>query len=334
MEDFEKPHARSASGVPASPLETLLSPADAVVFSGDHQVRVEALPLREPSDHDVIVETELTGISTGTEKLFWSGAMPPFPGMGYPLVPGYETVGRVVWAAPGSPLLGQRVFVGGAHSFEGVHCLFGGAAAKLIAPVDRVFPLGDLAPEPGLLLSLAATAYHAMVEGTPPDLIVGFGVLGRLLYRLTRALGHPSPQVWEIHPARQEGEGIHATTAADDTEARYHSVYDVSGSTSVIDSLIRSLGHGGTITLAGFYPGRVDFPFAPAFQKEARFRIAAEWSPADLQAVLALLRAGQLSLDGLITHSEPVSRAANAYRTAFEDARCLKMMINWREARG
>ena len=32
-------------------------------------------------------------ISTGTERLLWSGRMPPFPGMGYPLVPGYESVG-------------------------------------------------------------------------------------------------------------------------------------------------------------------------------------------------------------------------------------------------
>jgi myo-inositol-1(or 4)-monophosphatase len=34
-----------------------------------------------------------SGISTGTERLLWDGTMPPFPGLGYPLVPGYETVG-------------------------------------------------------------------------------------------------------------------------------------------------------------------------------------------------------------------------------------------------
>ena len=45
---------------------------------------------------DVVVDIEYSGISTGTERLLWTGRMPAFPGMGYPLVPGYESVGRVV----------------------------------------------------------------------------------------------------------------------------------------------------------------------------------------------------------------------------------------------
>ena len=56
-----------------------------------------------------------SGISTGTEKLFWSGRMPPFPGMGYPLIPGYEAVGEVVEAGPESGRrAGEHVFVPGA----------------------------------------------------------------------------------------------------------------------------------------------------------------------------------------------------------------------------
>jgi 3-hydroxyethyl bacteriochlorophyllide a dehydrogenase len=46
----------------------------------------------------MVVDIRYSGISTGTEKLFWSGQMPPFPGMGYPLVPGYEAAGEVVEA--------------------------------------------------------------------------------------------------------------------------------------------------------------------------------------------------------------------------------------------
>ena len=57
------------------------------------QVRIDGL-----GDTDVAVEMEWSGISTGTEKLLWSGRMPNFPGMGYPLVPGYESVGRVIHA--------------------------------------------------------------------------------------------------------------------------------------------------------------------------------------------------------------------------------------------
>jgi 3-hydroxyethyl bacteriochlorophyllide a dehydrogenase len=64
--------------------------------------------------------------------------------------------------------------------------------------------------------------------------------------------------------------------------------------------------------------------------REARIRIAAQWRPADLEAVRQLTEQGRLSLDGLITHVSPAADAASAYETAFADARCLKMVLDWR----
>jgi len=63
--------------------------------------------------------------------------------------------------------------------------------------------------------------------------------------------------------------------------------------------------------------------------KEARIRAAAEWQRPDMLAVQALLASGRLSLEGLITHREPVAQAEGAYRTAFGDAACLKMILDW-----
>jgi 3-hydroxyethyl bacteriochlorophyllide a dehydrogenase len=40
-------------------------------------------------------------------------------------------------------------------------------------------------------------------------------------------------------------------------------------------------------------------------------------------------RDGRLSLDGLITDLSPAERAADAYRAAFEDPACLKMVLDW-----
>jgi bacteriochlorophyllide a dehydrogenase len=64
--------------------------------------------------------------------------------------------------------------------------------------------------------------------------------------------------------------------------------------------------------------------------REARIRIAAEWTPADLAATLELVADGRLSLDDLITHEVEAQGAAGAYRTAFTDAACLKMILDWR----
>jgi 3-hydroxyethyl bacteriochlorophyllide a dehydrogenase len=59
--------------------------------------------------------------------------MPDFPGMGYPLVPGYETVGEVIEAGPERGFtVGQRVFAPGATCYGDVRGLFGGAASHLV----------------------------------------------------------------------------------------------------------------------------------------------------------------------------------------------------------
>jgi len=81
--------------------------------------------------------------------------------------------------------------------------------------------------------------------------------------------------------------------------------------------------------LAGFYADPISFAFPPAFMKEARLRVAAEWNREDLDVTAELVRSGVLSLDGLITHELGVADASAAYQTAFNDSACLKMILNW-----
>ena len=82
--------------------------------------------------------------------------------------------------------------------------------------------------------------------------------------------------------------------------------------------------------LAGFYSEPLAFQFSPAFMREARLRIAAQWREADLIAVRALAESGELSLDDLITHRRDASAAPDAYPIAFTDPACLKMILDWR----
>lgn len=308
----------------------------AVVLEGPEQLSLARVELVPPADGDVVVDVEWSGISTGTERLLWSGRMPPFPGMGYPLVPGYESVGRVCAASPAhADAVGRRVFVPGARCFGPIRGLFGGAAAQLVVPAHKVIPIDDRLGEDGVLLALAATAYHALARphSELPDLIVGHGVLGRLLARITLALGG-QPRVWETQLARRGGATGYEVLSPD-TDARrdYRAIYDVSGDAQILDTLIGRLAPGGEIVLAGFYSERMSFAFAPAFMREARVRVAAEWKGGDVQAVQDLVRQGALSLAGLITHRQPAADAPSAYRQAFSDPSCLKMVLDWREQR-
>ena len=151
----------------------------AVVLEAPERLVLERLDLAMSQDDqdrqlgrdDVVVDIEWSGISTGTERLLYTGRMPPFPGMGYPLVPGYESVGRIVTAgAHAEQRVGQRVFVPGAHCFKEAHCLFGGAAARLVVPAARAHEIDDTLCEDAVLLALAATRspcdrrYHSLAR--------------------------------------------------------------------------------------------------------------------------------------------------------------------------
>jgi 3-hydroxyethyl bacteriochlorophyllide a dehydrogenase len=311
----------------------------AVVMEQPEHLKLMHLPLTDPGDADVVVDIEFSGISTGTERLLWNGSMPTFPGMGYPLVPGYESVGHVVAAGPRSQRrVGEHVYVPGARCYGEVRGLFGGAASKLVVSGDKVVPINDSLGAQAVLLALAATAYHAVACGgkeaphRPPDLIVGHGVLGRLLARMVVAAGFEAPTVWELNPARASGAiGYPVISPDDDMRRDYKAIYDVSGDSGILDKAIARLAFGGEVVLAGFYTEPLRFNFAPAFMREAQIRTAAEWKRADMLAVKELAENGRLSLEGLITHHDVATHAADAYRTAFGDAACLKMILDWRE---
>ncbi len=308
----------------------------AVILEGPKALALGQVEVTAPGAGDLVVDVRHSGISTGTEKLFWSGDMPPFPGMGYPLVPGYEAAGEVVEAGPGTAFKpGDRVFVPGANCYGDVKGLFGGASSRLVTAADRVVRIDPALKAEGALLALAATARHAMagLDKALPELIVGHGVFGRLLARLTIAAGGKAPTVWEIDADRMAGATGYNVVHPDNDERRdYACIYDASGQSELLNTLISRLTKGGEIVLAGFYPEPLSFAFPPAFMREARLRIAAEWTRDDLVATRDLIDHGALSLDGLITHTRPASDAANAYQTAFEDSSCLKMILDWEGA--
>ncbi|MDH7975176.1 chlorophyll synthesis pathway protein BchC [Sphingomonas sp. AR_OL41] len=304
--------------------------AVAVTLQAPESLSLRALALNPLTDGDVLVEIDWSGISSGTEKLLWTGRMPNFPGMGYPLVPGYESVGRVIDAGVDArSRIGEWVFVPGANCYQGARGLFGGTARRVVLPAARAVPVPERLGRDSILTALAATAYHAIVGGAAPDLIVGHGILGRLLARLTIACGAPAPTVWETNAARRDASGYAVIDPASDARRDYRTICDASGAADIIDAVMPCLAKGGELVLAGFYD-RLSFAFPPAFMREARLRISAEFTPADTAATIALIDTGTLRLDGLISHARPAAEATEAYPQAFTDPECLKMVLDWR----
>jgi 3-hydroxyethyl bacteriochlorophyllide a dehydrogenase len=327
----------------ATPAKVHALTASAVVFDAPGELSIRSVDLMEPSEDDLIVDVCASAISTGTERLLWQGEMPPFPGMGYPLVPGYEAIGVVRKAGAATTYTaGQRVFVPGARCHQDVSSLFGAASSTIVVNAERAFAVSDALGDNALLLALAATAHHALhinpESPFSPELIIGHGVLGRLMARICMALGYPAPTVWETNPARRStAEPYKVIDPNTDPRKDYCCCVDVSGDATILDQLIARLPLRSAapqtpqIVLAGFYKQSLSFNFAPAFMREVGLQVAAEWLPSDLQTVHDLASSGRLSLEGLITHWAPSHDAKSAYETAFHDADCLKMAIDWRE---
>ena len=309
----------------------------AVVMSEPGSLSIQPVDLKSPSKEDVVIKINYSGISTGTEKLFYNGKMPQFPGMGYPLVPGYESTGEVVQAPKDSNLkIGDMVFVPGADCYSGsVKSLFGGAARMIISAPNRLIKIDSTMGCNGALFALAATARHAIAGfgNKMPDVIVGHGVLGRLLARLVMLAGEKPPIVWEKNILRHSGATDYEVVLPEyDERSDYDCIFDVSGDSEILDSLIGRVRKGGEVVLAGFYPDRLGFGFAQAFLKEVSLRVSAEFTPEDVATTKLLIEDGSLSFDGLISDVYSAKNANKAYNIAFNNAECLKMVLDWRNA--
>ncbi len=309
----------------------------AVVMSEPGSLSIQPVDLKSPSKEDIVIDINYSGISTGTEKLFYNGKMPQFPGMGYPLVPGYESTGEVVQAPKDSNLkIGDMVFVPGADCYSGsVKSLFGGAAQMIISSPNRLIKIDPTMGCNGALFALAATARHAIAGfgNKMPDVIVGHGVLGRLLARLVMLAGEKPPIVWEKNILRHSGATDYEVVLPEyDERSDYDCIFDVSGDSEILDSLIGRVRKGGEVVLAGFYPDRIGFGFAQAFLKEVSLRVSAEFTPEDVATTKLLIEDGSLSFDGLISDVYSAKNANKAYNIAFNNAECLKMVLDWRNA--
>ncbi|MCS6846470.1 MAG: alcohol dehydrogenase catalytic domain-containing protein [Anaerolineae bacterium] len=176
----------------------------AIVIPAANTVELREVELKPLGADDVLIQTTLTSISAGTERMLLRGVM-PHPMLQFPVVPGYETVGKVVEAGDNAKAwLGKRVYIGGNYGFVGVNPAFGGQSAYIVAPQSHLTDLQSLTDEQGVLLALAATALHGVdvafgaagktkdedgLRPPPSVLILGQGIVGQLAARFAKARG-------------------------------------------------------------------------------------------------------------------------------------------------
>jgi bacteriochlorophyllide a dehydrogenase len=310
----------------------------AVVIPEANCVELQDVTLRDPGPADVTITTHYTSISAGTERMLLAGQM-PHPMLQLPVVPGYETVGEITAVGPKADpaLLGQMVYVGGAHCYEGVNPAWGGGSSQLITGGDRVVLLGDVPAKHGVLLALAATALHGVdvLDPKPDDrvLVLGQGPVGQLASRiLTRRAGYvASADRAASRLAVATGDLIVNVDETPLTEAvtePVNAIIEASGSMAALAAALPLLAKGGTIILLGYY-SQLELPYMPLFLKEAKLLTAREWATGDLNRCRDMIAAGDLEVGSLLTHELPIQQVAEGYDLALNQINCLKLVFTW-----
>ena len=311
----------------------------AIVFRGAGELGTYEASLRESAPDEVVVDTKFSSISAGTERLIYSGKLPGFPMLRFPLVPGYESVGIV--ARVGSDVrdvaVGDEVFVGGSMCYTDVAGVFGGNAARLIKKAAQVVPLQGIPLARAPLLALAATSLHGVrrmgdVRGLRVC-VLGMGAIGLFAARFLVAEGAhvtcADVSTARLADAPEGCDRLDArATPLDEALQGLDAVVEATGHSEEIARCARSVRPGGTIVLLSYYD-ELRTPFVDLFVKEVSLLVAREWSHPDLLAARDMLADGRISVGRMADYIVPIAEYEAAYRTAFEDPSVPKVILQW-----
>jgi 3-hydroxyethyl bacteriochlorophyllide a dehydrogenase len=321
----------------------------AVVFYAPEALELREVELREPGSDDVVIQTYWTSVSAGTEKMLFQGKLPPMQMTSYPVIPGYETVGKIIQRGENVPesALNTFVYVSGSLGYIGVNAAWGGASELIVSPFHktiRVDAMSDISL--GLALPLGATALHAVdlaEVSRKKVLVLGQGAVGLLVVELAKHFGAELVVATDLNRERLAQSNATIRVHIDNPAAADHTmtdalsgmlcdvVIDCTGSMKAIEQSFAHLAMNAKVVLAGFYQ-RIDLPYHIAFMKELSFVAAKQWRLGDLERTRDLIAREKINVKKIFTHhSSAFNGIQDAYQTAFYDARCLKMVLNWKE---
>lgn len=311
--------------------------ARAVLFTGSREVTLSSVPLPPPGPEQLLVRTEFSGISAGSELLAYRGELDPrqprderIGSLGgdfsYPFAYGYSCVG---WVERGGAAIPAGALVFAFHPHQDVLVIDERDVVVLAEGTDlrlaTLFPLVETA------LQLALDAGPVFAE---PVVVLGLGAVGLLTALL---LGRAGATVLGVEPRgwRRElaaGVGVRAVdvdelpaVVRDATGGRgVPLVIDAAGAPAALAGALDLLAHEGVVVVASWYGAKpVTLPLGGAFHRRRLVlrssqvstipqRLAARWDVPRRRAVARDLL-GQLPLADLATTELPVEEAAAGY---------------------
>jgi 2-desacetyl-2-hydroxyethyl bacteriochlorophyllide A dehydrogenase len=330
-----------------------------VTAPGTLEIRHTASPT--PGAGQVLIRMSVVGIC-GSDVHAFHGRHPFVP---LPYHPGHEVAGRVEAAGPGVGLpLGTRVVIEpilacgsckycldgrynlcATMTFFGCTAPTGGLADLFVVPADRVVPIPEqLSDLQAALIEPLSTPIHA-VRLAGPDLtgktvaILGAGTIGLLTLAAARHAGATRIAVTDTLAAKRDLAGrlgadcVHDAGAPGLTDAiradlgtSADVVFDCVSTQQTIDQAIAIALKGGTVVVVGVPAAPVVVPLPEIQDLQVRIQGSATYTRDDFRRAIAMLEAGLVSPDDLVTARYPLTQVAAAFDEA-SSGRQVKVVV-------
>jgi L-idonate 5-dehydrogenase len=341
----------------------------ACVLHAAHDLRIEEAPLTEPGPGEVLVRIGAGGICGSDLHYFHDGGFGPIRVrepivLGHEVAGTVEALGPGV----DSLMVGERVALNPSrpcnrcrYCLEGLqqHCLdmwFYGSAMRMphsqgafrdrivakafqCEPVGPDVSLGEAACAEPLAVCLHAARNAGDVAGRTV-LVTGSGPIGALMAAVLRFAGARHIVVTDVQdaPLRTSAAlGAHETrnVAADPEALAPHAVdkgqFDVAFECSSAPSAIKAgftlVRPRGTFVQVGV-GGETPIPLNLLVSKEIRY-VGTQRFHAEYPLAVRLIRERRIDVRPLITQTFPVDRAVEAFETASDRARAMKVQLSF-----
>lgn len=331
----------------------------AAVLRGVGDVVLEERPVPQAGPGQVVVRVASVGVCGSDTHYYEHGRIGRFV-VDEPLVLGHEASGEVAALGPGvtSPTVGQRVSVEpGVPDLTCDQCLAGrynlcpGMRFFATPPVDGAFaeyvvvhaafahPVPDTISDDAaaLLEPLSVGIWSCRKGGVGPGsrvLITGAGPIGLVSVQAALAFGATEVVVSDVNPARLAlarelgaTETVDARTTSLPELARPPQVLlECSGHPAATADAIHALDRAGRAVLVGMGGDELPLPLSVVQERELEvtgtFRYAGTWPTA-----IALVAAGRIDLDRLVTGTYRLAEAADALVAGRHDPHSVKVVV-------
>ena len=322
-----------------------------VVFRRKGEVGIEDFGLSQPEDHEVLIKTVSTLISTGTETAFLM-ALPNTPSR-FPQYPGYSNAGVIieVGAKVSTFREGDRVVSRENH------------ASHVIASEDELMMIPDgLSFDEATFFALGSIALQgtrkAYIELGESVVVLGQGLVGQLALQLAKLSGGMPVIAVDLFDYRLD---LSSKNGADyvlnplevDLEKEISKVtggkgasvvIEATGNPEVIPIAFKLVGGYGRVVILGSPRGPSKVNFYPQIHKKAIHIIGAHestrpvyesyhgwWTQRDDSSlVLKLISSGRLNVKDLITAKMGFHEAQDAYVKLMKERNSvLGIVLDW-----